>query len=303
MGHMAKPRSGSVPVNMFDFETLMRETVRESVKLLEYFRLSLIYYQLVSGKGLEFDRIKEYYPGADPRRIDWKIFAKRGELKIRAFKEERHFDIIIVLDVSDTMLLGTTSMTKNEYSAIVAGALTFAAIEASDNVGLVMNSSNVSLAMDPSSDFAKIMSEVANKKNYGGEKDWYNLVLNLTGNYTEDSIVFVISDFIDTNPERFLPELAGYFTKVYGIMVRDPSDNEIPKGVGRMYLQDAGGKKMYLTDLDHVREEYAVLARRQIDAVRDAFHSYDQLFFEITTLGEFAEEFIKALGSEEVIVS
>ena len=300
---MARKDSDSVPVNMFDFETLMRETVRESVKLLEYFRLSLIYYQLVSGKGLEFDRIKEYHPGADPRRIDWKIFAKRGELKIRAFKEERHFDIIIVIDVSDSMLLGTTTMTKNEYAAIVAGALTFAAIEASDNVGLVMNSDKVSLAMDPSADFAKIMAEISDKKNYGGEKDWNQLLLNLTGNYSEDSIVFLVSDFIDTNPESFLPELAGYFTKVYGIMVRDPTDNELPKGVGRMYLQDAGGKKMYLTDLDSVREEYALLAQRQIAAVRDVFHSYDQLFFEITTLGEFAEEFIKALGNEEVIIS
>lgn len=298
-----KKQPDTVPVNMFEFDVLMRETVRESVKLLEYFRLSLIYYQLVSGKGLEFDRIKEYYPGADPRRIDWKIFAKQGELKIRAFKEERHFDIIVVLDVSDTMLLGTTSMTKNEYSSIVAGALTFAAIEASDNVGIVMNSDRVSVAMDPTSDFAKIMAQVADKENYGGKKDWEQLVLNLTGNYSQDSIVFVISDYIDTNPERFLPELAGYFTKVYGIMVRDPTDNELPKGVGRMYLQDAEGKNVYLTDLDRVREEYAVLARRQIDAVRDVFHSYDQLFFEITTEGEFAEGFIKALGAEEVIVS
>ena len=147
------------------------------------------------------------------------------------------------------------------------------------------------------------MAQVADKENYGGKKDWEQLVLNLTGNYSPDSIVFVISDFIDTNPESFLPELAGYFTKVYGIMVRDPTDNELPKGVGRMYLQDAEGKQVYLTDLDRVREEYAVLARRQIDAVRDVFHSYDQLFFEITTEGEFAEGFIKALGAEEVIIS
>lgn len=293
----------SVPVNMFDFDVLMRETVRESVKLLEYFRLSLIYYQLVSGKGLEFDRIKDYYVGADPRRIDWKIYARQGKLKIRAFKEERHFDIIIVLDVSDSMLLGTTSMTKNEYASIVAGALSFAAIEASDNVGIVMNSDKVHVAMDPTAEFAKIMSEVANKQNYGGQKDWPELVLNLTANYAQDSIIFIISDFIDTNPEIFLPELAGYFTKVYGIMVRDPTDNVLPKGVGRMYLKDAQGKKMYLTDLDKVREEYAVLAQRQIEAIRNSFHSYDQLFFEITTEGEFAEGFIRALGSEEVIVS
>lgn len=301
MARRKKP--DSVPVNMFDFDVLMRETIRESSKLLEYFRLSLIYYQLVSGKGLEFDRIRDYYVGADPRRIDWKIYARQGKLKIRAFKEERHFDIIIVLDVSDSMLLGTTSMTKNEYSAIVAGALSFAAIEADDNVGIVMNSKKVHVAMDPTPEFAKIMSQVADKGNYGGEKDWSQLVLNLTANYTQDSIIFIISDFIDTNPELFLPELAGYFTKVYGIMVRDPTDNTLPKGVGRMYLKDAEGKKMYLTDLDRVREEYAVLAKRQIEMVKNSFHSYDQLFFEITTEGEFAEGFIRALGSEEVIVS
>ena len=299
----SKKAPEDIPVNMYDYPTLVQKTIQSSIRLMEYFRMNLIYYQLVSGKGLEFDRLREYVPGHDPRRIDWKKFAQTGKLYTRVFKEERHFDIIIVLDVSNSMLLGTTEMTKNEYAAIVAGALAFAAVEAGDSVGVVMTSDRVRVATDPSSEFYKLLSVIADKDNYGGNKDWTTLSRDLLSNYQPESIVFLVSDFIDTNAELFLPELASNFSKTYGIMVRDPIDNELPRGVGRMYLKGAGNEKLYLSNIESAREEYALLARRQIKRVRDTFHEYGQLFFEITTKEDFGTGFIKALGSEEVIVT
>jgi uncharacterized protein (DUF58 family) len=290
-------------VNMLPFDQLVKETILSSMKLKEYFRLNLIYYQLVSGKGLEFDKIKEYYIGADPKRIDWKKFARTGELLLRVFKEERRFDIIIVMDVSNTMLLGTTDVTKNEYAAIIAGVFATAAIEAEDNVAIVMHSDKNEVYTDPSTDFFVMMNLISDKANYGGEKDWVKLTQNLVLNYKQDSIIFIISDFIDTDPETFLPELAANFAKVYGIMVRDPVDNTLPEGVGRMYLNDTAGKRICLADLDAMREEYEILVMRDITRIREIFRQYNQLFFQIIPGEDFGREFIKSLGGEEVIIT
>ena len=300
---MAENNSNHLTVNMFNFDRLVQETLLNAMRLKEYFRLNLIYYQLVSGKGLEFDKIKEYFIGADPKRMDWKKFGKTGQLMLRVFKEERHFDIIIVLDVSDTMLLGTTAVTKNEYAAMIAGVFATAAIEAEDNVAVVMHSDQKEVYTDPASDFYVMLNLISDKENYGGGKDWTKLTQNLVMNYRPDSIVFIISDFIDSDAERFLPELASYFSKVYGIMVRDPVDNALPAGVGRMYLTDVSGKKMYLENLSQLREEYELLVNREITKLRETFRQYNQLFFQIIPGEDFGKEFIKSLGGEEVIIT
>jgi len=295
--------SDGIKVNMYDFDKLVQETIINSNKLKEYFRMNLIYHQLVTGKGLEFDKIKEYYMGADPKRIDWKKFAKSGDLMVRMFKEERHFDIIIVLDVSDTMLLGTTDVTKNEYAALIAGIFATAAIEASDNVAVVMHSDKVEVYTDPGSELSSMMVLVADKANYGGGKEWNKLTQSLVLNYRPESIVFLISDFLDTDADGFIPELASYFSKVYGIMVRDPVDNTLPQGVGRMYVKDVTGKSVYLADLNRLREAYQTQVLIDITKLRDVFRQYNQLFFQIIPGEDFGREFIKSLGGEEVIIT
>lgn len=283
------------------FNKLLRESIKTAMKLLEYFKLNLIWYQLVSGKGLEFDKLREYIVGDDVRRIDWKILARTKKLYIRAYKEERQYDIVFVFDVSNSMLLGTQQKTKNQYAAVAIGALAFAALEAGDNIGLVMASDRVNVVMEPDADYAPFMNLLAQKQNYGGQKRWKRVTDALVGNFDEESIIFILSDFIDTDPQLFLPELAHSFAKVYGIMVRDPTDDTLPEGVGHMYLTDPHGNKLTLTDLKKVKKEYEMLAKRQVEKCRDRFHAFDQLFFKVRTDEEFGQSFINAVGEEEVI--
>lgn len=300
---MKETKSG-IQINIYNFDDLVRKTVQSAAKLTEYFRMKMIYYQLVSGKGLEFDRVRKYTPGMDPRRIDWKIYARTKELFVRSYKEERQFDIIVAVDVSNSMLLGTTDMTKNEFASIIAGTLGVAATESGDNIGLLLFSSDVELASDLSMDYYPVLQFLAMEENYGGEKDWGKFVRLMMGNYVgPNTIVFLVSDFIDSNPDVFLPELMNNVAKVYGIMIRDPIDNKLPAKVGRTYLKDTNGNRMYVTNLDKYREEYALMNEKQIEKIKDSFHSYDQLFFEMTTDQEFGTAFIEALGEEEVEIS
>ncbi|MGM5480846.1 MAG: DUF58 domain-containing protein [Nanobdellota archaeon] len=297
---MSDEQRKSPIVNTFNFETLIQETVKKAGYLTEFFRLNLIYYELISGKGLEFDRIKRYMPGGDTRRIDWKIFARTDKLFLRTYKEERELNIVIVLDVSDSMLLGTKEYTKNEYGALVAGILAYSAIEAGDKAGGGVFSSEALEFVDPDNDFIHLMDTMSTKHFYGGSKNWMGLVNELISNYEEDSIVFIISDFINSNPEKFLPELASRFSKVYGIMVRDPSDYELPDNVGKMYLKDPETGKLHLVDIDNTKEEYEVRARMEIEHIKDLFHEYGQRCFSITTGEDFSRTFIKSMGDEEV---
>ena len=201
------------------------------------------------------------------------------------------------------MLLGTNEYTKNEFASIIAGTLAFSATEAGDNVGGGLFSDKIDLLIDPEQDYYALLNMITKKENYGGKKDWKKLSERLLNMYPSDAILFIISDFIDTNVEEFLPELASGFAKVYGLMVRDPIDDKLPKGVGRIYLRDPDTGEVVLTNLEEVREEYELLNKRKIEKMRDTFHSHNQLFFKLKTSEEFTKGFIKALGAEQVTIS
>ncbi len=301
---MSKPENREeIVVNIQPFEDLTRETIENSIKLIDYFKFNLIYLLLISGKGLDFERIQTYMPGDDTRRIDWKIFARTRELMVRKFKEERTFDVIIGLDVSNTMLLGTTNHTKNQFAALSAGALSFAATEANDNPAVAMFSDKIKLFLDPENDFSRILNVLSDKNNYGGKKSWGEFTNLLISNYEPQSILFLISDFIDTDVNKFLPELASYFSKVYGIMIRDPIEEKLPKKVGRVYIKDPNGNTVYLIDATKVAGEYEVLCKREIERIKESFHEAGQLFFKVDLKERFDISFFKAFGSEEVELS
>lgn len=298
---MAKKKLPKQPVpNSYSFDSLMKETAKQAGLLAEFFRLNLLYYQLISGRGLEFYDMKRYVPGDDVRRLDWKVFARTNKLYTRIFKEERVFDIIIILDVSNSMLLGTQQMTKNEFGSLVAGTLAYAAVEAGDQVGGGTFSKGNPNLTEADGDYVQLINRLTDSSKLGGIKDWDGLSDELLANYKDDSIIFIISDFIDTHPERYLPELAGQFTKIFGIMVRDPLDSALPKGVGKMYLKDPHTSRVILSDVDKVRKEYEVMAKAQEKYIKDTFQQYGQVCFKITTGEEFGTAFIKAFGGETV---
>lgn len=297
-----KDTNAPIP-NTIPFEELIQRTASNSGYLTEFFRLNIIYYQLISGKGLEFDQIRIYNPGDDPRRIDWKIYARTNELNIRTYKEERNLDIIIVLDGSNSMLVGTKEYTKNEYGSIIAGVLATAALDAGDNVGGGIFSNEKQKFIDPESDFIHLLNIFSESENYGGEKNWPKLTNELLTNYAENAIIFIISDFINTKPELFLPELATKFARVYGIMLRDPVDQEFPDHVGPILLKDPSNGKVILADSKKVHEEYKLLNIKQMNKIKDLFHQYGQKCFTIVTGEDFSTAFIKALGDEQVEIS
>ncbi|QWW20302.1 DUF58 domain-containing protein [Schaalia sp. 19OD2882] len=63
---------------------------------------------VLRGPGTEFDSLREYVRGDDPRDIDWRASARSKELVVRTWRPERDRHVVLVLDTgrSGAMLLG-----------------------------------------------------------------------------------------------------------------------------------------------------------------------------------------------------
>lgn len=87
------------------------------------------------GQGVELHDHRLYTPGDDPRRIDWRVFARHRHLVVRLFREEVDVPVVLALDVSKSM--DTGSPTKMEFASSLAGALAFCAFHGGARVSLV----------------------------------------------------------------------------------------------------------------------------------------------------------------------
>ncbi len=90
------------------------------------------------GVGIEFFGTREYRPGDEMRRINWKAAARLDELVVTEFEEERAADVAVVLDVRDRAYRGQGATDLLDHAARAAASLCQTFLAQGHRVGLLM---------------------------------------------------------------------------------------------------------------------------------------------------------------------
>lgn len=101
------------------------------------------------GLGTEFESMRDYAEGDDYRKIDWKASARRGNLVVRQFEQERNQSILICIDIGRHMLAEVHGVRKLDHVLDALLMLTNAAAVAGDFVGLLVYADNVRRYIPP----------------------------------------------------------------------------------------------------------------------------------------------------------
>ena len=75
------------------------------------------------GQSIEFVQHREYVPGDDTRRIDWKVWSRTDRYYLKQFEEDTNVRVVLLVDGSESMQFGSGAMTKFDYAQTVAAAL------------------------------------------------------------------------------------------------------------------------------------------------------------------------------------
>jgi uncharacterized protein (DUF58 family) len=89
------------------------------------------------GQSIEFLQHREYAPGDDLRRIDWKVWAKQDRLYVKQYEEETNLRATLVVDVSAGMRYGSGPLNKYEYASTIAVSLAYLLLRQQDAVGCI----------------------------------------------------------------------------------------------------------------------------------------------------------------------
>jgi len=182
----------------FNTDDVVAEVDTEVKRVADTFRFALKYKEQFQASGIEFSDLRQYNTSDDASRIDWKNSAKSEDLFVKEYEEEHDMDVFIVLDASESMMFGTTDKMKSEYAAIVAAAIAYASTDAGINVGFGIYGDD-ELVMTPdggNAQYQRILHEVANFDNYGGNFNLEHALNSVIGQIKENTALFIISDFI-----------------------------------------------------------------------------------------------------------
>lgn len=89
------------------------------------------------GMGTEFYSLREYVPGDDPKRINWKSSARNNSLIVNETEAERVTDVMVVLD-TDVTFFGPTEGEMFERSILAAASISVSLLRQGNRVGLVL---------------------------------------------------------------------------------------------------------------------------------------------------------------------
>lgn len=90
-----------------------------------------------AGQQTEFEQIKEYVKGDDYRTINWKASARRHQLMVNMYQDERSQQIYNVVDKGRMMQQAFRGMTLLDYAINASLVLSYVAIHKEDKAGLV----------------------------------------------------------------------------------------------------------------------------------------------------------------------
>jgi len=89
------------------------------------------------GQSVEFREHREYAPGDDLRRIDWKVWGRQDRYYVKQYEEETNLRCTLLVDVSGSMRYGSGPLTKYEYGCTLAASLAWLLLRQQDAVGCV----------------------------------------------------------------------------------------------------------------------------------------------------------------------
>ena len=170
------------------------------------------YSSAFKGLGIELEKVREYLEGDDVRSIDWNVTARMNAPFVKVYKEEREQTVMLMIDVSSSLMFGTSGRFKNETAAELAAILAFLATKNNDKVGLLVFSDEVERYIPPQKGRAhiwRIIREVlTHKAKPGAGTDLKSACDFMARISKRKAMCFLLSDFYSEGFEKPLSQIA-----------------------------------------------------------------------------------------------
>jgi uncharacterized protein (DUF58 family) len=149
------------------------------------------------GEGTEFERLREYVPDDEYRRIDWKATARRHYPITIEYQTERSQNVICLLDVGRMMQTPVAQIAKLDYVVNTVLLLAYVASGKGDKVGMMTFADDVIHYLAPRQgrgQFYRILESLYAVASRPVEPDYRRAFAYLAAKQRKRSLVVIFTD-------------------------------------------------------------------------------------------------------------
>jgi len=178
------------------------------------------------GFSQEFADYRQYIPGDEPKRIDWKAYARTDRFYIKEYQEETNLRAYLLLDKSGSMGYGER-ISKLEYAKYLAASLAYLLLKQKDSVGIITFDTTIRQFIPPSSrkaNFTRIL-EVIENTTPKGETSLANVLFQMAQKVKRRGLIILFSDLLD-EPEQVVKSLSSFRYRKHEMLVFQVLDEQ-----------------------------------------------------------------------------
>ena len=223
------------------------------------------------GSATEFAEHKEYAPGDDFRRIDWKVVGRQDRYYVKRFEDETEMRTLLLLDSSASMGYGRNSVTKLMYAGFVAAALAYLLARQGDPAGLMIHDERMRRYLPPSGRGGHIRELLGTLDTMtpGGPTNLAAALERVADLAQRKSLVIVFSDLLDVGASggggaakgktaQALSQLSARGHDVALFHVLDPDEIDLPFDEITEFLgMEPGDARDVVVDAADLRQAFA----------------------------------------------
>lgn len=191
------------------------------------------------GGSAEFVDYREYVPGEDLRKVDWKVLGRTDRLYVRLYQDETNLRCTMMIDASNSMLFagygGQNLGTKLEYAQYLSTALSYQIGSQRDQVGLAIATDGLTDFIPPAGTTTHIQ-QIQKKIESLSPQPATNLALALRQTFdrlTRRGVLIVMSDFLVDDYDAIYSVLRRFRHRRFEVIVLHivhPDEERLPEG-------------------------------------------------------------------------
>ncbi len=197
------------------------------------------------GAGTEFERLRDYHPDDDYRRINWPATARRHLPVTVDYQIERAQNVLLMLDVGRLMSAPIGALTKLDHAVNACLLAAYVCLTRGDNVGLLAFADRVTLYLHPrggKGQFNVMLDALYNVAAQPTESDYRVAFAYAEQRLRRRALVIAFTEIVDADASRalvaMLSRLATRHVAVCATM-RDPVIDDMAG------LRPAGSAEVY----------------------------------------------------------
>jgi len=244
---------------------------------------------LQQGRGIEPVDHREYYPGDDPKFVDWKVYGRTERLFIKRFEEEKSLTTHILVDSSNSMDFTSPRMKHSKFDYASMLGIGFAYLVTKENEKFAVGTFNDGLKslLHPSrgrKQFYKAI-DLLNAEKMSGATNLQRCADEYIKLIKTKSLAVVITDFLEPvdTIKKGLYRLARKTKNLIAVHVADPMEMKLDwQGDMKLFdLETNTAKKIFFTP--GMRRDYAVRFMAHLEKVRGICDDIGADFFSVPT--------------------